>query len=482
MEGVGKEEEKGALAKDASLKVAALKPIESVMTADEARQIAIDWQHEQSQANPSYGELAQSDEYFRQLVQKFPELTEEFAENAIVSSRKTASVAKKSFHIGDKVYYHGHPAVIKDMTLNPHALEVSVAIEVDGEELHISGKELKEIGNEPLMEDLQHPEVAPEALAPEPVVEPEIEKLPEHPLPVADEACMAKKEAALKCPQCGTSESVTPSFGHKLNKCDACGLAFDDESSPDHVEPKEKEAATHEELMREMVHQKQDLAKDPKRKHEEIEKFKEELHPGYKAEPHKEADIEVDAAGNAAVIEAFVNGHAEDMKVKSSNLYMRPIISGIELINYQTVIAVRVDDTIKVSTLRYSTTTTQIQSAIISAATASGKPVLSMETGEPIDHKMKREPAPTPPFNKLPVGQKYDRLSSQEPEIETKASKADVIKKFALLSRHAEIDSPWGVRQNEKGEDIIARVSPTLREKKSKEKNKKVDIKSNETI
>lgn len=49
-------------------------------------------------------------------------------------------------------------------------------------------------------------------------------------------------------------------------------------------------ADEHEEFMRELVHQKQELAKDPKGKHEQIEKFKEQLHPGYKAEPYKEAE------------------------------------------------------------------------------------------------------------------------------------------------------------------------------------------------
>jgi hypothetical protein len=48
------------------------------------------------------------------------------------------------------------------------------------------------------------------------------------------------KEAApakLKCPHCG-STNVTPAFGHKLNKCDSCHWAFDNESVED------KEAAS----------------------------------------------------------------------------------------------------------------------------------------------------------------------------------------------------------------------------------------------
>lgn len=30
----------------------------------------------------------------------------------------------------------------------------------------------------------------------------------------------------LKCPNC-KSTNVTPAFGHRLNKCDSCGVAFD---------------------------------------------------------------------------------------------------------------------------------------------------------------------------------------------------------------------------------------------------------------
>lgn len=157
----------------------------------------------------------------------------------------------------------------------------------------------------------------------------------------------------------------------------------------------------------------------------------------------KQADVEVDAAGNNDVINAFVNGFAEDMKTKSSNLYMRPIISGVELINYQTVIAVRVDDKISVSTLQYSSTTAKLQRAIIDAANAAGKTVVSMETGKPIDPKAKREPAN---FNKLDMGQPYERLSS----LETVAAPGD--KKPAVAPaapstdpkvKGPELDEPW---------------------------------------
>lgn len=57
-------------------------------------------------------------------------------------------------------------------------------------------------------------------------------------------------------------------------------------------------------------------------------------------------------------------------------------------------------------------------------------------------------------------------------EIVPAASKKDVLKKVA------EIDSPWKVVKNDKGEEIIARVAPVATEKKSKEKDKELGINS----
>lgn len=55
-----------------------------VETADEARDLAIDWQHWQAD-NPLYmSEVADYQAYFEQLANKFPELREEFEENAII--------------------------------------------------------------------------------------------------------------------------------------------------------------------------------------------------------------------------------------------------------------------------------------------------------------------------------------------------------------------------------------------------------------
>ena len=58
------------------------KPIETIGTEEEARQLAIEWQHWQSEQSLSYGELAEWQVYFEALAKKF-DLIEEFKENAI---------------------------------------------------------------------------------------------------------------------------------------------------------------------------------------------------------------------------------------------------------------------------------------------------------------------------------------------------------------------------------------------------------------
>ena len=57
--------------------------IDSVKTAEEARQLAIDWQNWQSEQSLTISELASWTTYFEALAQKF-NLTDEFAENGIV--------------------------------------------------------------------------------------------------------------------------------------------------------------------------------------------------------------------------------------------------------------------------------------------------------------------------------------------------------------------------------------------------------------
>ena len=60
-----------------------LKAITAIKTADEARQIAIDWQTYASEQNYSYGEVNTYQNYFKMLAKKF-NLTEEFKENGII--------------------------------------------------------------------------------------------------------------------------------------------------------------------------------------------------------------------------------------------------------------------------------------------------------------------------------------------------------------------------------------------------------------
>ena len=62
-----------------------LPKITSIKTEDEARQLAIDWQqHVSTKGNYSYGELADFQDYFRELANKFKALEEEFKENGII--------------------------------------------------------------------------------------------------------------------------------------------------------------------------------------------------------------------------------------------------------------------------------------------------------------------------------------------------------------------------------------------------------------
>ena len=59
------------------------KPVKTVATADEARQLAIDWQHWQSKQSLSWGECIEWGSYFEKLASKF-KLTSEFKENGII--------------------------------------------------------------------------------------------------------------------------------------------------------------------------------------------------------------------------------------------------------------------------------------------------------------------------------------------------------------------------------------------------------------
>jgi hypothetical protein len=60
-------------------------PIVDVETANEARDMALDWQTWMAeQQDLSYGDLVDWAAYFGELSVKFPELAEEFSENGII--------------------------------------------------------------------------------------------------------------------------------------------------------------------------------------------------------------------------------------------------------------------------------------------------------------------------------------------------------------------------------------------------------------
>jgi hypothetical protein len=55
-----------------------------VHTADEARDIAVEWQRIEQPKRMSYAKMAEWQDYFTEIVEKFPELAEEFEENGIL--------------------------------------------------------------------------------------------------------------------------------------------------------------------------------------------------------------------------------------------------------------------------------------------------------------------------------------------------------------------------------------------------------------
>lgn len=60
-----------------------LKNLQSITTADEARQLAIDWQTWQDEQSLSYREIKEYQDYFTTLAGKF-NLIEEFKINGII--------------------------------------------------------------------------------------------------------------------------------------------------------------------------------------------------------------------------------------------------------------------------------------------------------------------------------------------------------------------------------------------------------------
>lgn len=59
-------------------------PIESVTTAEEAYDLAVSWQLAFDGAELDMLDLSHAQDYFENLADKFPELKDEFKENAII--------------------------------------------------------------------------------------------------------------------------------------------------------------------------------------------------------------------------------------------------------------------------------------------------------------------------------------------------------------------------------------------------------------
>lgn len=70
-----------------------------INSADEARDFAIEWSYGNSDRVQSWGDVADEGAFFEELVRRFPELAEEFAENGFISlgSRHTAADGDTSF-------------------------------------------------------------------------------------------------------------------------------------------------------------------------------------------------------------------------------------------------------------------------------------------------------------------------------------------------------------------------------------------------
>jgi len=122
-------------------------------------------------------------------------------------------------------------------------------------------------------------------------------------------------------------------------------------------------------------------------------------------------DIDKESGRNTEVVESFVT--RSNPKAKSGNLYIIPKEDGWELVNYQTVIAKHLGDSLSLNNAQYSVTTSTIQRQIINYAAHIGLPVIDMGTGEPLSDDTERQPGD---FQKLEVGEHYERLSSEDKE------------------------------------------------------------------
>jgi hypothetical protein len=228
MEGIGKEEEKGQVGKDASLKTADHGP-QGLACKKCWRPLDADGTC--SDKTCPYGHMGQDQPLVKQpdpavvqRVEQRPDIaphiisekkqhtedcmdanddTSVFKGKCICPKEKEASLKLVAYHAGDKAYYHGKPCTVKDISLNQYSGEANVEIEVEGESFHLSGKELKELGKEALTPEMEHPVEAPieppvEEIKPEPTVPEDVVKEPEVLAPVEEIASKASKADVIK--------------------------------------------------------------------------------------------------------------------------------------------------------------------------------------------------------------------------------------------------------------------------------------------
>lgn len=396
MAGVGKEEEKGALAKDASLKTAS----DAVEPSDAEFGVGFESVPELSTELPVETPLVETPledakpKLDDKITTKIEEKIEEKAEDIAVkieekieehADEMAAKVEEKIEQKIDEAFNAG-PVVTEDSTEDKVLDKLQVPHLEPGETPKSEMKEWKEDKEDKPKEDKKDDKKDDKKKDKKKDDKDEDKKDDKKDDKEEKSENPFDKESALKCPKC-KSTNVTPASGHKLNKCDSCHLAFDS------AEESDKEASL------------------------KVKSFRAGDKGFYHGKPATIKDMYLNTFSGDATMEIECEGKVVH-------------ISGKELKNLN---------------------------------------------NEPLMEGMETEQAPAAPAAEI---QKKD----EAPEIMSKASRADVIKKFALLSVHAEIESPWRVVKNDKGEDIVARVAPTLREKKSREKNKKVDIQSKENI
>jgi transcription elongation factor Elf1 len=219
-------------------------------------------------------------------------------------------------------------------------------------------------------------------------------------------------------------------------------------------------------------------------------------------------EIEKDAASNDAVIQAFISGQGG---ANSMNLHIVQNKNGLMLVNYQTPIAFKSEGgDLFLNADKYSVTTSKIQNQI---AKASGGKIKHVSAAE-LDQIMKDPAASAAPAVEPAAEKTADGPSASDncpvcgqagkdlmngakeniaceacgityacasltasAEIETHASKVEVIKKVAELQKKAEVSSPWIVTTDEHGQEILARVEQPTNVKESEEDKKEEILK-----